>query len=69
MACLCMPMHRSTTWKAADEATKTAQEAGDGRRVVNAGRKYASAKEAHEAKIAAAKAKREAKQKQAAALK
>lgn len=52
--------------EAADEATATAKAAGDGRRVVNGNRKYASAKEAHDAKIAAAKAKREAKQKLAA---
>ena len=52
--------------QAADEATRVAKAAGD-RRVVNGNRKYPSAAAAREAKIAAAKAKREAKQKEAAA--
>lgn len=46
---------------AAQDSVDTAKEAGDGRRVIGANRKYPSAKLAEEAKRAAAKARKEEK--------
>ena len=46
---------------AVQDSVDTAKEAGDGRRVIGANRKYPSAKLAEEAKRAAAKARKEEK--------